>query len=254
MSTASEWASVMVGGVQFAAGIAVAWYTLAKQHDDGIAQRDGAWFHLVVADKTIEALHELTERETEALDLAAERCEAIKASGQPQANVDEVFRAELQGFHTRIAPIVRKLSNFAYIFDQELYVTVSRAFQNMEDRVAEWFDRLQLQGPLERREALTETVCECQRELLQSFRNFEFITLPSREQARRNSFRWSIAAPGLFFLISAGLAYWSSSFITLSFQGSQYKLRTDGGLSIILGSIGLICLTWAIAQARRNER
>src|SRR6185312_7952725 len=132
MSTASEWAVVWMGGGQFAAGIGIAYYTLSKQHKESVAQRDGAWFHLIVADKTIEALHDLIEREAVELGAAAERCIAMKVGGQPQTVIDQTFRDEIQAFRSRTAPIRRKVANFAYIFDGELHKGVSKQFRDLE--------------------------------------------------------------------------------------------------------------------------
>jgi hypothetical protein len=185
-----------MGGVQFAAGIAIAYYTLRKQHNESVAQRDGEWFHLVVADKTIEELHGLVEGEAVALDSAAKRCQALKMSGSAGVIIDQTFRDEIQRFRERIAPIRRKVSNFAFIFDRDLYLEVTKQFQDLEDKVAEWFDLLQREGPLDRRQGLMEIVCDCQRDLLRSFRDFEFVTLPSL--GRQSQPKLLMEARGLF--------------------------------------------------------
>ena len=178
-----------MGGLQFSAGIGVAYYTLSRQYKVGLAQRDGEWFHLVVADKTIQQLHALLDGEEIQLEASARRCMALKLEGAGDAVMDTKFRDEIQAFRDRVRPVRRKVSHFAYTFDRELHLSVSKHFQNLEDRVSEWFDRLQGEGVTNQQGDLLEIVCDCQRQLLQDFRNFEFVTLPTRSATPLSSKR-----------------------------------------------------------------
>jgi len=227
MSTASEWSAVIMGGVQFAAGTGLAFYTLRKQHIESIAQREGEWFHLVVADKTIDELHSLVEGEAIALDTASRRCIAAKVGGLPQPVVDQCFRDEIQAFRSRLAPIRRRVSHLAFTFDQALYLEVSKRFQGLEDKIAEWFDSLQREGPVDGKEDLMAIICDCQRELIASFRHFEFVTLPEAGRRRQRHSTAKVVllfVSGLIFLSAAITEKISHSVVAISIGGKYHVL------------------------------
>lgn len=185
MSTKSEWATVIIGGVQFAAGIGLTWYTLQRQHNDSVATREANWFHKVVVDKTIAALHTLLDDEAKHLETSAQKCQQIKLNSAG-VNIDDFFRNEIQQFRQRIAPTRRSLINLAYIFDGDLHKQVSEAFEHLEDGVSMWFDKLQRSPESSERLSLIATVADSQKQLLNAFRDFEFVRLPS---LHKKSFR-----------------------------------------------------------------
>jgi hypothetical protein len=169
-----SWVPIVIGVLQSLLAIWLTYYIFRSNAKQKIAERKATWFHKVAVDPSIEQCFDYFSNEISTLNVAALDCEALKY--RSDAGLDTAVKRILHEFRTRLRPIRNGISDLTLVFDLELRQEVFNRFNQLEDDVTGWFDKLQSATPVESRESLPNLITGCQSDVLKLLREYEFKT------------------------------------------------------------------------------
>jgi hypothetical protein len=168
------WVPIAIGAIQSILALALTYYIFRNNSKQKVAERKVAWFHKVAVDPSIEKCFAYFGPELNVLETAALECESLKYVQQDEVALGVAVKARLKDFKGRLRPVRNGASDLAMVFDAELRQSIFDRFNQFEDDVSNWFDKLQSSGASDPRASLPNMVTSCQSDVFRILREHEF--------------------------------------------------------------------------------